>query len=71
MVEIFKTNVESLSRANIIVSKLLKQFPTYRINFDLNDCDKILRIETCGGTVEIEAIIKITKQYSEISLIAG
>ena len=45
MVEIFKTNVQEIAVANYIVEQLLERFPMYTINFDLEDCDKILRIE--------------------------
>lgn len=45
MIEVFKTNVETASDANNIVQVLLQHFPGSRINFDLQDCDKILRVE--------------------------
>jgi len=45
MVEVFKTNVERAGEAKILVKKLAKQFPKHKINFDLDDCDKILRVE--------------------------
>ncbi len=45
MVEIFKTNVQNTFQANIVISLLRRHFPQSRINFDLEDCDKILRIE--------------------------
>ncbi len=45
MVEIFKTNVESPEDAALIVAQLLLQTPQFRINFDLDDCDRILRVE--------------------------
>jgi len=44
-VEIFKTNVSNEQLANKIVSDLKQLYPDYRINFDLEDCDKVLRIE--------------------------
>ncbi len=44
-IEVFKTNVETASDANNIVQLLLQHFPCSRINFDLQDCDKILRVE--------------------------
>jgi len=70
MVEIFKTNVEEVSMASIIVEKLHQEFPAYRINFDLNDCDRILRVETRGGVVDIDAIIESAEKHSfKISLI--
>jgi hypothetical protein len=45
MIEVFKTNVENAGDANNIVQMLLQHFPGNRINFDLQDCDKILRVE--------------------------
>jgi hypothetical protein len=45
MVEVFKTNVRKMSQANKLVSLLLRHFPNSRINFDLHDCDKILRVK--------------------------
>ncbi|WP_433778563.1 hypothetical protein [Flavobacterium anhuiense] len=44
MIEVFKTNVQEESQCNIIIEKLLEHYPNGSINFDLEDCDKILRI---------------------------
>lgn len=45
MIEIFKTNVESKSQATVLVTALSQLFPHCRVNFDLDDCDRILRLE--------------------------
>ncbi len=45
MVEVFKTNVYKVEMAEQLVSTLRVHFPFSKINFDLDDCDKILRIE--------------------------
>ncbi|MEC5145562.1 hypothetical protein [Chitinophaga sp. 212800010-3] len=45
MVEVFKTNVQRSSAAKEIISVLLRNFPGSKINFDLDDCDKVLRVE--------------------------
>ena len=45
MVEVFKTNVQETLHADQLVAVLQKHFPAARINFDLHDCDKILRME--------------------------
>ena len=44
MIEVFKTNVQEVEQSIMIVGKLLEHFPNSAINFDLEDCDKILRI---------------------------
>ena len=45
MVEVFKTNIQNGRQATVILEKLAQLFPKCRINFDLTDCDKILRVE--------------------------
>jgi len=45
MIEVFKTNVELEEQAERIMSSLIQVFSSLKINFDLDDCDKILRIE--------------------------
>lgn len=45
MVEVFKTDVQEMSQANHMIALLYQQFPGTKINFDLEDCDKVLRIE--------------------------
>ncbi|PZX94235.1 hypothetical protein DOS84_06325 [Flavobacterium aquariorum] len=59
MIEIFKTNVQFQKEARLIVDQLQSKLVTAKINFDLEDCDKILRIE---GTK------KINNQYIIIYL---
>lgn len=55
VVEIFKTNVQKESDKNYIIAVINTQFPDYKINFDLEDCDKILRVE--GIDLECNNII--------------
>ncbi len=45
MVEVFATNVEEVAKANRLVAVLQQHLPGCRINFDLEDCDRILRVE--------------------------
>ena len=45
MGEVFKTNVRSIRKAKLIIQKLTKEFPAHKINFDLNNCDKISRVQ--------------------------
>lgn len=45
VVEVFKTNVQRELDKNYIIAVIQRQFPDYKINFDLEDCDKILRVE--------------------------
>ena len=45
MIEVFKTNITEAQKANQIALKIQTILPGAQINFDLEDCDKILRIE--------------------------
>lgn len=44
MVEIFVTNVAKKKDSVFLRNELLRIFPDAEINFDLEDCDRILRI---------------------------
>ena len=60
MVEVFKTNVREVSEADKLVSLLLQHFPGSKINFDLHDCDKILRVE--GKDFLTETVMVVVKE---------
>ncbi len=45
LVEVFKTNVQEAQQAKLLVEMLLEHLPGGRINFDLEDCDKVLRVQ--------------------------
>lgn len=63
MVEVFKTNVTSQEHANMLVNRLHEIFPPYKVNFDLDDCDNILRIKSANGSVECFLVIDILKEF--------
>lgn len=46
MVEVFKTSVSEKKEAEEVLKQLYTEFPGSSINFDLEDCDRILRIES-------------------------
>ncbi len=57
MIEAFITNVEKKKDSVFLKNELLKIFKNSEINFDLEDCDKILRIESFNHTVSSEDVI--------------
>lgn len=57
MVEIFKTNITDGAQAGLVLRLLEEQWPHYMANFDLEDCDHILRIE--NDSVENEKILSL------------
>lgn len=50
-VEVFKTNVVLEEDAALIVHAWKAEFPQTRINFDLDDCDRVLRVEGDAGVI--------------------
>ncbi|HTS45635.1 MAG TPA: hypothetical protein VMH01_14650 [Puia sp.] len=60
MVEIFKTDVSKKTKAKNILSMLQKEFPHLKVNFDLGDCDKILRVE--GKIISTEKIVSLMEE---------
>ena len=67
MVEVFKTNVNRKQDADEIITMLMQHFPHYKINFDLDDCDKILRVEAdCINPDEIIELLEICNLQCEI-----
>ena len=61
MIEVFKTNVENSADAEIVLGLLRHHFPKSRINFDLQDCDKILRLEG-GNFCTTDIMMIVSKQ---------
>jgi hypothetical protein len=60
MVEVYRTNVRHKRAAKRLLSVLSAQFPMFSINFDLEDCDKILRVE--GENIQPDDIAKLVAE---------
>ena len=61
MVEVFKTNVQKKAQSKMLLCILSEAFPPFKINFDLSDCDKVLRVE--GENIEPLPIMILVKEY--------
>jgi hypothetical protein len=55
-VQVFKTTVDDERVTIRIIQELQRLFPGSKINFDLEDCDRILRIDPCGIAVSIDRV---------------
>ena len=62
MIEIFKTNVLNGRQAKPILMFLGKRFSEAKINFDLSDCDKILRVDGIDNS-DSQTIITDLKKF--------
>ena len=63
MVEVFKTNVNERGHANMLIDLIHKTFIDYKANFDLWDCDKILRVECRTGLIIPATLIDLLKEF--------
>jgi len=66
MIEVFKTNVDDPRTAAELLSELLEVFPHCRINFDLDDCDKILRVAGEINPVQVIEIVSLRGYCCEV-----
>ncbi|WP_187263907.1 hypothetical protein [Pontibacter beigongshangensis] len=59
MVEVFRTNVKDRHKAEKLLYQIHKTFRAYQANFDLDDCDKILRVECVNDSVQPTLLIEL------------
>ncbi|MCB2380053.1 hypothetical protein LGH70_20835 [Hymenobacter sp. BT635] len=62
MVEVFKTNVTARRQARLLLNQIHNTFTQYRANFDLEDCDKVLRVESHTGLVSPACLISLLQE---------
>ncbi len=59
MVEVFKTTVQDHATASILVHEIQKRIISAKVNFDLEDCDRILRVEVSQNHFNWDVIIEV------------
>lgn len=57
MIEIFRTNITDQKNADAILEKIHSAFPGFHANFDLSDCDHILRVSSRESLICCATII--------------
>ncbi len=67
MVEVFKTSVDKKKQSQRLLKILGNNYPAHKINFDLTDCDKVLRV---GGeeirTCDIIGLVNASGYQCEV-----
>ena len=63
MVEVFKTNVQNSVHAKMLIDAIHATFQNYTANFDLEDCDRILRVKSSRNFVEAFRVLELLKRY--------
>lgn len=62
MIEVFKTSVKEITESKQLLKVLKRKFPNAKINFDLEDCDNILRIES-PREINVQIVNSTLKQF--------
>ena len=62
MIEVFRTDVQEAEHALILVTEITRQFSHYEVNFDLEDCDRILRVKSIG-VVDASALVELVRGF--------
>jgi hypothetical protein len=60
MIEVFKTNVQKKAQTKMLLCILSAAFPSFKINIDFLDCDKVLRVE--GDNIEVLTIMGLVRE---------
>ncbi|MBU3024741.1 hypothetical protein Q4603_18755 [Zobellia galactanivorans] len=62
MIEVYKTNILKKKQVKGIKKQIKNKFPNYCVDFDIEDCDHILRIETFNEALDNDVIINIVQE---------
>ena len=63
MIEVFKTNIKDQGVADKLIDQIHQTFIGYTANFDLQDCDNILRVKCITGSIESNYLICFLKEF--------
>ena len=63
MIEVFKTNVYDKEQADSLADQIEDVLSHCCVNFDLEDCDRILRVKGITGESDICQVIGLVKSY--------
>jgi hypothetical protein len=63
MVEVFKTNVKEQEQATMLIGRIHSAFSGYEANFDLEDCDKVLRVKCTLGHIQPLPLIRFLNEF--------
>ncbi len=62
-IAVYKTDVDTKEAAEPIISSIQHQIGGCEVSFDLEDCDKVLRVESMNGPVDKSTLKNIFKKF--------
>jgi hypothetical protein len=63
MVEVFKTNVRNPAQADLLIDRFHELSIAYIVNFDLEDVDKVLRVQSDNDPVNATLVIQLLEEF--------
>lgn len=63
MIEVFKTDVREQHHAEMLLAQIREMFGEYKATFDLEDCDKILRVDSAADEIHSDFFIEFLKEF--------
>jgi hypothetical protein len=63
MIEVFKTDVTTEFEAMFLMKKIHSLYAFFEANFDLSDCDRILRVKGVRDEADICSILSLVRQH--------
>ena len=64
-VEVFKTDIQNPAEGMAMTIKILEHLSGYRITFDLEDGDKVMRIASKNGEIDVDAVLETGAAFSK------
>jgi hypothetical protein len=62
MIEVFKTDVNDSDSARTLIERIHETFEYCEANFDLEDCDRILRVKGIRNEADVFIILNIVRE---------
>lgn len=62
-IAVYKTDIDTKEAAEPIISSIQHQIGECEVNFDLEDCDKVLRVVSLNGPVDKSTLENIFKRF--------
>lgn len=64
-VEVFKTDIQNPQEGLALSLQILERLSGYRITFDLEDCDRVMRIASKNGDIDVEKVLETGIRFSK------
>ena len=70
MAEIFKTNISDKEEVDKVIRLFQSSWQHLQVSFDLDDCDRILRVESKGEPIDPQKLVEFLALHRlEVELI--